>query len=117
MHNLAERVTRFAALHDLWLPGARVVAAVSGGSDSVALALLLHELAQHGDVVLAGLAHLHHHIRDADADDDAAFVRALAGDLGVPAIVADAQVREEAREHGVSLEVAGRHAQIGRAHV
>lgn len=108
--SLAERVGRFAAKHRLWMPGARVVAAVSGGSDSVALAFLLHELAERGDIVLAGIAHLHHHVRGTDADEDATFCRALAERLGVAAVIGDAQVIDEAREHGVSVEVAGRHA-------
>lgn len=88
----------------------RVVAAVSGGSDSVALAFLLRDLATRGEIVFAGIAHLNHHIRGAEADADTAFVRALADRLGVTAIVADADVPAEAKEHGVSIEVAGRHA-------
>lgn len=88
----------------------RVVAAVSGGSDSVSLAFVLRDLAARGDVVLAGLAHLHHHIRGAEADADAAFCRALADRLGVPAVIGDANVPDEAAEHGVSIELAGRHA-------
>ena len=56
----------------------RVVAAVSGGSDSVAQALLLRELASRGELVLAAIAHLNHHVRGAaDADADAAFCREL----------------------------------------
>ena len=88
----------------------RVIAAVSGGSDSVALAFLLRDLEAQGEIVFAGVAHLNHHIRGADADGDAAFVRALADKVSVPAIVADANVPAEAAEHGVSVEVAGRHA-------
>lgn len=88
----------------------RVVAAVSGGSDSVSLAFVLRDLAARGEVVLAGLAHLHHHIRGAEADADAAFCRALADRLGVPAVIGDAHVPDEAAEHGVSIELAGRHA-------
>ena len=87
-----------------------MVAAVSGGSDSVALAFLLRELAARGEIVFAGLAHLNHHIRGAEADADAAFCRALADRLGVPAVVGDADVPADARTHQVSLEVAGRHA-------
>jgi tRNA(Ile)-lysidine synthase len=60
--------------------------------------------------VLAGIAHLHHHIRGAEADADAAFARALAERLGVAVVVADADVPADAAEHGVSIEVAGRHA-------
>jgi tRNA(Ile)-lysidine synthase len=108
--SLLDRVARFAGRHSLWTPETRVVAAVSGGSDSVALAFLLRDLAAHGDVVFAGIAHLNHHLREADSDSDAAFVRALADRLGVAAIVGDADVKSEASEHGVSLEVAGRHA-------
>src|ERR1044072_9170994 len=92
------------------MPGTRVVAAVSGGSDSVALAFVLSELAARGEIVLAGVAHLHHHIRGAEADGDAAFVRALAARLGVAVIGSDTDVPAEAAEHGVSIEVAGRHA-------
>jgi tRNA(Ile)-lysidine synthase len=110
MAQIVEEVRQFARRHSLWTPRARVVAAVSGGSDSVALALLLHELEDRGDVVFAGLAHLNHHIRGADADTDAAFCRALADRLGVAAVIGDADVPAEAKQHHVSLEVAGRFA-------
>ena len=89
----------------------RVVAAVSGGSDSVAQALLLRELASRGELVLAAIAHLNHHVRGAaDADADAAFCRELAGRIGVPVIIGDANVPADAKTHRVSIEVAGRHA-------
>ena len=110
MAALIERVRGFVARHRLWEPRQRVLAAVSGGSDSVALLFVLRELASRGEIVLAGLAHLHHHIRGAAADEDAAFCRALADRLGVAAVMSDADVPGEARRHGVSLEVAGRHA-------
>jgi tRNA(Ile)-lysidine synthase len=83
---------------------------VSGGSDSAGLAFLLRDLAARGELVFAGLAHLNHHIRGVEADADAAFCRGLADRLGVPAIVGDADVPAEAREHAVSIEVAGRFA-------
>jgi len=105
---LVDRVRRYTAGHSLWTPGMRIIAAVSGGSDSVALAFLLRDLAAAGDIVVAGLAHLNHRIRGADADADAAFCRALADRLGVPAIVGDADVPLQAKEHQVSIEVAGR---------
>jgi len=105
-----DRVRAFASRHQLWRPGTRVVAAVSGGSDSVALTFLLRELAARGELVLAGLAHLNHHIRADAADSDALFCRALADRLGVPAVIGDADVPASAAAHGVSIEVAGRHA-------
>ncbi|MEO8682016.1 MAG: tRNA lysidine(34) synthetase TilS [Vicinamibacterales bacterium] len=84
------------------------MAAVSGGSDSVALFCLLQELAASGDLTLAGLAHLHHHIRGEAADEDAQFCRALADHAGVPAFISDADVPAVAARDGQSIEVAGR---------
>lgn len=107
---LNERVRRYVAQHALWTVDTRVVAAVSGGSDSVALFHLLQQLALAGDCRLAGLVHLHHHIRGAAADGDAAFCRDLAVRAGVPAVMGDADVPALARAAGVSLEVAGRDA-------
>jgi len=109
MH-LAHRVRRYAAQQSLWSAETRVVAAVSGGSDSVALLFLLRQLAAGGGCRLAGLAHLHHHIRGAAADADAAFCRALAARVGVPAVIGDADVPALAQLAGVSREVAGRNA-------
>src|SRR5688572_31336311 len=71
---------------------------------------LLRELAAQGELVLAGLAHLHHHIRGADADADAAFCRELAARLEIPALVGDADVPSIAQREVVSIEVAGRQA-------
>jgi tRNA(Ile)-lysidine synthase len=84
-----------------------VIAAVSGGSDSVAMLRLLHDLHGRGELQLETVAHLNHRIR-ADADDDEAFCAALAGELGVRFVSARIDVRRRAREHKQSLELAGR---------
>jgi tRNA(Ile)-lysidine synthase len=110
LKNTFERFARYTAQHRLWTPGARVVAAVSGGSDSVALLFLLRELDARGQVTLACLAHLNHHVRGDAADADAAFCRELAARLEIPAIMGDADVPALAARDRVSLEVAGRDA-------
>ncbi len=90
--------------------GARVLAAVSGGADSVALAWLLAELSERGELVLVGLGHLNHQLRGADADADEAFVAALAERLGVPCQSSRADVAAMAAARSESLEVAARRA-------
>jgi tRNA(Ile)-lysidine synthase len=110
LKGLLDRVRAYAAQHSLWTPETRVVAAVSGGSDSVALAFVLRELAARGELIFAGIAHLNHHVRGEDAGGDAAFCRALADRLGVAAVIGDADVPADAKAHHVSIEVAGRHA-------
>ena len=83
MTSLAGRMLATIRRRALCRDGARVVVAVSGGSDSVALTLLMAELSAAGVVHLAGLAHLNHGLRGADSDRDAAFCARLAEDCGV----------------------------------
>lgn len=109
---LAGRVRAFAERHGLWTAETPLMAAVSGGADSVALLLILHELARQTRVRLTGVAHLHHHIRGASADEDAAFVARLAERLSLPLELAHDDVPARARRAGVSLELAGRHARL-----
>jgi tRNA(Ile)-lysidine synthase len=71
-------VARFLRAHGVPRT-ARLLAAVSGGSDSVAL---LHVLLALGQRV--GVAHVHHGLRGAEADRERAFVVDLCRGLGVP---------------------------------
>ena len=73
------RVTRWAAsgLGPGW------VVAVSGGSDSVGLVRLLHEIAPRAGLSLS-VAHLDHGARGEASRADAAFVEDLAKSLGLP---------------------------------
>jgi tRNA(Ile)-lysidine synthase len=102
-----ERTRRFAQRHALWRADTRVLAAVSGGSDSVAMLLLLHDLDSRGELKLDAMAHLNHGIR-AEADDDEAFCRALAQRLGVSFLSACVDVPGLARQRRQSIEVAAR---------
>jgi tRNA(Ile)-lysidine synthase len=61
----------------LFRPGQRIAVAVSGGADSVALLRRLLEERQKLGIVLS-IVHVHHGIRGAAADQDAAFVGGLA---------------------------------------
>jgi tRNA(Ile)-lysidine synthase len=109
MTNLAARVRRFVARERLWRRGARIVAAVSGGGDSVALLRLLGELSGSGDLQLAGMAHVNHQLRPT-ADRDEAFCAALADAAGLPFDAARVDVAAAARAARCSIEVAARDA-------
>jgi tRNA(Ile)-lysidine synthase len=75
----------------MFTPGSRVVAAVSGGPDSVCLLNVLIRLRRLFHIDLACF-HFDHRLRR-DSDADAAYVRRLAGRLGVPFIGRRAQSR------------------------
>jgi tRNA(Ile)-lysidine synthase len=110
MLSLIDRVRRTISQHALLPPESRVVIGLSGGADSVALTVLLTELAPVDVFTVAGLAHLHHGLRGSAADEDEMFCRALADRLALPISVERRDVRALAREGRLSVEEAGRHA-------
>ena len=93
----------------MWRRDTRVIAAVSGGSDSVAMLRLLHDLTVQGELQLDAVAHLNHGIRR-DSDLDEAFCATLASELGLAFVSSRVDVPAQARETNQSLEVAGRTA-------
>src|SRR6187401_3227800 len=80
---LIARVARTIRRAGLFGPGDRIAVAVSGGADSVALSFLLRDLAPELGAAVAGLIHVNHGLRGADADEDESFCRALASRLGL----------------------------------
>ena len=118
MDPLAERVLVSVRRQELIPPGGRVLVAVSGGGDSVALLHLLAELAEREAVALAGVAHFNHRLRPPASDEDERFCRDLATRFGLPFVVESADVAELARSERISVEHAGhrvRHAFFKRA--
>ena len=104
---LFDRIQQTVSEQALFGDGDVLVAAVSGGADSTALALLLAELAPRVGARLVGLAHLNHQLREA-ADADEAFCRELAGRLGLPFDSGRVDVAAEARARKTSIEDAAR---------
>lgn len=90
-------------------PSGYVLAAVSGGADSVALLALLREYARAGEIRLAA-AHFEHGIRGEDSRGDARFVRALCAAWGIECHVGACDVPALAAERHVGLEQAARDA-------
>ncbi|MGC1294740.1 MAG: tRNA lysidine(34) synthetase TilS [Alloacidobacterium sp.] len=92
---------------DCFRPGIRLGVAVSGGADSVALLRRLAELWQELGLVLAVL-HVHHGIRGAEADADAAFVEELAKQLGLRFLRRDVDTLTRAKAEQETVEEAAR---------
>src|SRR3990170_2417224 len=105
---LERRVLVFIRTREIVRGGERVLVAVSGGPDSTALLLVLARLRPQLDVDLA-VAHFDHMLRSRrEATEDQAFVRALAGALGLPIVCGRGDVAARARRARESVEEAAR---------
>jgi tRNA(Ile)-lysidine synthase len=110
--DLLGRVRETIRRYRLLTPDTTVVAATSGGSDSVALAHLLNDLDRSGECRLVGLAHFNHQLRP-EADRDETFCLTLANHMGRSLVVDRADVRDLARRESRSIEDAARTARHG----
>jgi tRNA(Ile)-lysidine synthetase-like protein len=104
---IEEQVRRTVEAEGMLRPGDRVLCAVSGGADSVALLLLMQELAQAWSITLCA-AHFNHQLRGAEAQRDADFVQALCQKQGIPCAMGMGDVAAYSREKHISLETAAR---------
>lgn len=103
--DFAERVLSAIRKYDLLVPGQRVMAAVSGGADSVCLLYVLRDLGYALEV-----AHFDHQTREGESTADAKFVQELAGRLSLPFHLDTLPVEEQARDSALSFEEYARKA-------
>jgi tRNA(Ile)-lysidine synthase len=104
---LLQQIRRTVRREALLPPGTKVLIALSGGSDSVALTCILVQLAATDDFSVAGVAHFNHQLRDT-AERDEVFCRDLATRLGLEFRSDRADVAAYASAQRLSVEDAAR---------
>lgn len=100
---MLRKVRQYISDNQLFGDGDKVLLAVSGGPDSVAMADIMHRM--H---VRFGICHVNFQLRGADSDADEAFVRAMADRYRAPIYVLRADTKAYAHSHGISIEMAAR---------
>lgn len=103
MAKYSQRVAAFIAQHQLLVPGARVLVALSGGADSVALLRVLLCLGYRCYAV-----HCNFHLRGEESVRDERFVVDLCEALGVCCDVVHFDTQTYAETHKLSVEMAAR---------
>lgn len=104
LNKLCATVSRYEMIR----PGDRVIAAVSGGADSVAMLFGLYLLRNKLGITLEA-AHFNHRLRGAESDRDEAFVRALCDQYDITLHVGTGEVTAGPK----GLEAAAREARYG----
>lgn len=100
---MIQQIAHYIGSNRLILQGDKVLVALSGGADSVALLLVLQELGYGCEA-----AHCNFHLRGEESLRDERFVRRLCQRCHIPLHVRDFDATAYARTHGVSIEMACR---------
>ena len=105
VHSPFEReVERVIQSYGMLSPGDRVIVAVSGGPDSVALLSVLLALRQSWSLVLRAV-HFDHGLRGIESQNDAKFVKDFCERVGVDLLIKNLDLQKSmARERGESLQ-------------
>jgi len=104
---LSEKVYGYIKEKNLIRENDRILVAFSGGTDSLALLMVLHELKDRLKIEI-GACHLNHMLRGKDADEDENFTEEICRKLDVPFYSMKADVKAYGKENRLSLEAAGR---------
>lgn len=107
--DIIQRIEVFCRQKELLLPGDRVLLGLSGGADSVCLFLVLLALAERWNLTIIPV-HINHNLRGEAAEKDQRFCEELCCRHNLKLEVVSVQVKELAKEHGWTLEEAGRNA-------
>ena len=104
---MKEKVLNFIEKQDLIRQGDKVLVALSGGPDSVALLSLLYELKDKLEIKL-GAAHVNHGLRGESADADEAYARKICAEYDIEFYSKNVDIHKISIEEGISCEMAGR---------
>lgn len=104
--HFSSKILSFAREKKLWQRGERILAAVSGGPDSLALLLFLHDIAEQ-EGLSVGCCLVQHHLRE-EAEEEARYVERICERLGIPFFRRDVYVEEKRRLGGGSVETVAR---------
>ena len=105
---MLNKLTAFIREEELIRPGEKIIVAVSGGADSVALLFALYLLKESLEITLEA-AHFDHQLRGEASREDAAFVASLCDRFDIPLHMGTAQVVPGKK----GLEAAAREARYG----
>ncbi len=108
-----KRIAGFAESEKLFGPVDKLLLAVSGGADSIALTYAMLALKAEG--IFNGqlvCAHINHNLRGYESNRDQSFVIAQAGRLNLPVINKDIDVGGFAEKNKLSIETAARNLRI-----
>lgn len=107
--DMIQQIEAFCRQKELLFPGDRVLLGLSGGADSICLFLVLLALAEKWNLTLVPV-HINHNIRGAEAEADQKFCEELCRRHNLELETVSVPVKELAKEHGWTLEEAGRNA-------
>jgi tRNA(Ile)-lysidine synthase len=109
MGRFEDKLLDWAGSNQLFKGLDRILLAVSGGADSVAMTVVLCRLRQQGllscDFVIG---HVNHGLRGAESDADEAFVKEVGQSLQISVLSQAIDVQTYAAQHKLSIETAGR---------
>lgn len=100
---IEQRVIRYIEKEQLFSQNSKILVALSGGADSVALLRILHSLGYECEA-----AHCNFHLRGKESDRDEMFVRQLCQQYNIPLHITDFDTTRYAEEKHISIEMAAR---------
>ncbi|KAA6343950.1 tRNA(Ile)-lysidine synthase [termite gut metagenome] len=102
-NRICRQVAQYIKQEKLLLSAGKVLVALSGGADSVALLRVLLSLGYDCEA-----AHCNFRLRGEESDRDEAFVRELCRELHIPLHIASFETSQYAKEKRISIEMAAR---------
>ena len=100
---MIHKVEKYIAANKLLTPGGKVLVALSGGADSVALLVTLIKLGYRCEAV-----HCNFHLRGEESNRDEQFVQRLCRTKGIRLTTLHFDTTTYAKEKGISIEMAAR---------